>query len=282
MAATGRCRPSTTSSRGSPSARGTAARSSRAASSRCSPSAARCMTNPLLLIMDEPSEGLAPAIVENLIGVFRSLEESGLAIILIEQNLVRRDHRRAPPARDGRRAHLHGDDGRGARQRSRGAAPLPRRRAVDPDRVPDGDRRPARHARHEGARVRVPARSRARARRRRAAARRGHPRRAARRSRTSVATRSPRRPARASPRWSRGNDRGAAIDGDGARRRRRCVARLHAEGKVDGDPRARRLGQLDDHRPGHAGAAGRRARSCSSRPSPRATRGPTSARSTSR
>jgi branched-chain amino acid transport system ATP-binding protein len=45
------------------------------------------LTNPLLLIMDEPSEGLAPAIVEHLIGVFRSLEESGLAIILIEQNL---------------------------------------------------------------------------------------------------------------------------------------------------------------------------------------------------
>jgi branched-chain amino acid transport system ATP-binding protein len=45
------------------------------------------LTNPLLLIMDEPSEGLAPAIVENLIGVFRQLEESGLAIILIEQNL---------------------------------------------------------------------------------------------------------------------------------------------------------------------------------------------------
>jgi branched-chain amino acid transport system ATP-binding protein len=37
--------------------------------------------------MDEPSEGLAPAIVENLIGVFRSLEQAGLAIILIEQNL---------------------------------------------------------------------------------------------------------------------------------------------------------------------------------------------------
>jgi len=45
------------------------------------------MTNPLLLIMDEPSEGLAPAIVQHLIGVFRSLEEAGLAIILIEQNL---------------------------------------------------------------------------------------------------------------------------------------------------------------------------------------------------
>ena len=35
------------------------------------------LTNPLLLIMDEPSEGLAPAIVENLIGVFRSLEQAG-------------------------------------------------------------------------------------------------------------------------------------------------------------------------------------------------------------
>jgi branched-chain amino acid transport system ATP-binding protein len=45
------------------------------------------LTNPLLLIMDEPSEGLAPAIVEHLIGVFRSLEQAGLAIILIEQNL---------------------------------------------------------------------------------------------------------------------------------------------------------------------------------------------------
>jgi branched-chain amino acid transport system ATP-binding protein len=46
------------------------------------------LTNPLLLIMDEPSEGLAPAIVENLVGVFRSLEKAGLAIILIEQNLA--------------------------------------------------------------------------------------------------------------------------------------------------------------------------------------------------
>jgi branched-chain amino acid transport system ATP-binding protein len=46
------------------------------------------LTNPLLLIMDEPSEGLAPAIVESLIGVFRSLEQAGLAIILIEQNLA--------------------------------------------------------------------------------------------------------------------------------------------------------------------------------------------------
>ena len=45
------------------------------------------LTNPQLLIMDEPSEGLAPAIVEQLIETFRQLEQEGLAILLIEQNL---------------------------------------------------------------------------------------------------------------------------------------------------------------------------------------------------
>jgi branched-chain amino acid transport system ATP-binding protein len=45
------------------------------------------VTNPTLLIMDEPSEGLAPAIIEMLIDTFRKLEEEGLRILLIEQNL---------------------------------------------------------------------------------------------------------------------------------------------------------------------------------------------------
>jgi branched-chain amino acid transport system ATP-binding protein len=45
------------------------------------------LTNPRLLIMDEPSEGLAPAIIEQLIETFRRLEQEGLAILLIEQNL---------------------------------------------------------------------------------------------------------------------------------------------------------------------------------------------------
>jgi branched-chain amino acid transport system ATP-binding protein len=45
------------------------------------------ITNPKLLVMDEPSEGLAPAIIENLIDVFRRLEGEGLRILLIEQNL---------------------------------------------------------------------------------------------------------------------------------------------------------------------------------------------------
>jgi branched-chain amino acid transport system ATP-binding protein len=43
--------------------------------------------NPRLLIMDEPSEGLAPAIVEMLVETFKKLEEDGLAILLIEQKL---------------------------------------------------------------------------------------------------------------------------------------------------------------------------------------------------
>jgi branched-chain amino acid transport system ATP-binding protein len=45
------------------------------------------LTNPTLLIMDEPSEGLAPTIIEQLIETFKRLEEEGLAILLIEQNL---------------------------------------------------------------------------------------------------------------------------------------------------------------------------------------------------
>jgi branched-chain amino acid transport system ATP-binding protein len=45
------------------------------------------LTNPTLLIMDEPSEGLAPAIIEQLIETFTRLAEEGLAILLIEQNL---------------------------------------------------------------------------------------------------------------------------------------------------------------------------------------------------
>jgi branched-chain amino acid transport system ATP-binding protein len=45
------------------------------------------MLNPKLLIMDEPSEGLAPTVIEVLIETFRKLEQEGLRILLIEQNL---------------------------------------------------------------------------------------------------------------------------------------------------------------------------------------------------
>ena len=45
------------------------------------------VTNPTLLIMDEPSEGLAPTIIEMLVETFKMLEQEGLRILLIEQNL---------------------------------------------------------------------------------------------------------------------------------------------------------------------------------------------------
>jgi len=45
------------------------------------------LLNPKLLIMDEPSEGLAPTVIEMLIETFRGLEQAGLRILLIEQNL---------------------------------------------------------------------------------------------------------------------------------------------------------------------------------------------------
>ena len=43
--------------------------------------------NPKLLIMDEPSEGLAPAIVENLVGTCQGLVKEGVGLLLVEQNL---------------------------------------------------------------------------------------------------------------------------------------------------------------------------------------------------
>jgi branched-chain amino acid transport system ATP-binding protein len=46
------------------------------------------LTNPRLLIMDEPSEGLAPKIIETLVETFRVLAGEGLAILVVEQNLA--------------------------------------------------------------------------------------------------------------------------------------------------------------------------------------------------
>jgi branched-chain amino acid transport system ATP-binding protein len=43
--------------------------------------------NPKLLIMDEPSEGLAPTVVEGLVETCRTLVQEGMGLLLIEQNL---------------------------------------------------------------------------------------------------------------------------------------------------------------------------------------------------
>ena len=45
------------------------------------------LLNPRLLVMDEPSEGLAPIVVEQLVGVLRQLTNEGIGLLLVEQNL---------------------------------------------------------------------------------------------------------------------------------------------------------------------------------------------------
>jgi branched-chain amino acid transport system ATP-binding protein len=45
------------------------------------------MTNPRLLLMDEPSEGLAPIVVQEVTKLIDDLKRDGLAILLVEQNL---------------------------------------------------------------------------------------------------------------------------------------------------------------------------------------------------
>ena len=41
-----------------------------------------------LLIMDEPSEGLSPMMIQELARIIRTLRESGMSILLVEQNLA--------------------------------------------------------------------------------------------------------------------------------------------------------------------------------------------------
>ncbi len=49
---------------------------------------ARAIVEPRqLLIIDEPSKGLAPAMVNNMIGAFAELKKSGVTILLVEQNI---------------------------------------------------------------------------------------------------------------------------------------------------------------------------------------------------
>ena len=45
------------------------------------------LTNPRVLVMDEPSEGLAPTIVEDLIATIKELAREGMGLLVVEQNL---------------------------------------------------------------------------------------------------------------------------------------------------------------------------------------------------
>jgi branched-chain amino acid transport system ATP-binding protein len=43
---------------------------------------------PGLLLLDEPSQGLAPRVVQDVMRVVRKLREEGVAVLLVEQNVA--------------------------------------------------------------------------------------------------------------------------------------------------------------------------------------------------
>jgi branched-chain amino acid transport system ATP-binding protein len=45
------------------------------------------LTNPEVLLLDDPTEGLAPLIVESVIGAIRAIGKQGVNIVLVDQNL---------------------------------------------------------------------------------------------------------------------------------------------------------------------------------------------------
>jgi len=45
------------------------------------------MSNPQLLILDEPSLGLAPIIVEKVLDTVRTINDEGVTVLLVEQNI---------------------------------------------------------------------------------------------------------------------------------------------------------------------------------------------------
>jgi branched-chain amino acid transport system ATP-binding protein len=45
------------------------------------------LTNPDLILMDEPSEGLAPILVKEVGNIINKLKQDGFSILLVEQNL---------------------------------------------------------------------------------------------------------------------------------------------------------------------------------------------------
>jgi len=46
------------------------------------------MSNPKLLILDEPSLGLSPLLVEQMFDLIKRINEKGLTILLVEQNVI--------------------------------------------------------------------------------------------------------------------------------------------------------------------------------------------------
>jgi branched-chain amino acid transport system ATP-binding protein len=46
------------------------------------------MARPVLLLLDEPSMGLSPILVETIFGIVREINEQGTTVLLVEQNAL--------------------------------------------------------------------------------------------------------------------------------------------------------------------------------------------------
>ena len=89
----------------------------------------RClMGKPELIMFDEPSLGLAPALVQELFRTIRALNQRGLTVLLVEQNVVALAEAREPRLRAGERPHRH------VRHRRRAAQRRPRAPGLSRDR----------------------------------------------------------------------------------------------------------------------------------------------------
>ena len=45
------------------------------------------LCNPVLLLLDEPTEGLAPVVVDQLVEAMGQIASEGIAVLLVEQNM---------------------------------------------------------------------------------------------------------------------------------------------------------------------------------------------------
>jgi branched-chain amino acid transport system ATP-binding protein len=50
------------------------------------------MANPSLILLDEPSEGLSPVLIDGLVGALNTIRKAGTGVLVVEQhlNLVKR------------------------------------------------------------------------------------------------------------------------------------------------------------------------------------------------
>ena len=74
-----------------------------------------CMARPKLLLLDEPSLGLAPIFVERIFEITQTINEQGTSILLVEQNARWRSTQRIV-ATCSRRAHRARRQGRGTEE----------------------------------------------------------------------------------------------------------------------------------------------------------------------